>query len=93
MKTRSGRLIKPPERYSPNEIVTDDYADDEHDEHDPNGENIAESDYEVGSDDDEESDDDEDSESMAEFIVQDEESDEEAGGAEEGEITEDAEGA
>jgi hypothetical protein len=30
-KTRSGRLVKPPERYVPTEKVEDDYASDEYD--------------------------------------------------------------
>ena len=32
-KTRSGRIIKKPERYTPQEVCEDDYASDEYDSH------------------------------------------------------------
>lgn len=54
-KTRSGRLVKEPQRYEPVEKVVDDYADDEHD---PNVDLDASDDELeeelIGSDDDEE---------------------------------------
>ena len=31
LRTRSGRTVKPPERYSPQEVCDDDYASDEYD--------------------------------------------------------------
>ena len=34
VRTRSGRISKPPERYSPIEDVIDDYTEDEYDEDD-----------------------------------------------------------
>lgn len=63
-KTRSGRLVKKPERYVPVEKVEDDYATDEHDTEDE----VDDDDY-TSSEDEEES----DSEgSLVDFVVPDE---------------------
>ena len=62
-KTRSGRNVKPPERYEPHEICDDDYGDDEYDTDD----------LEIDDDtdiDDSESDDDEDDD-LDGFVVDD----------------------
>jgi hypothetical protein len=68
--TRSGRLVKKPERYEPIEKVEDDFSSDEYDTDDDD----VPSEYSEDEDDDES-----DSEgSLVDFIVQDEsESDEE----------------
>jgi hypothetical protein len=68
MMTRSGRVVKKPERFSPNEKPIDDFQDDEYDSEDPNGE-ASESEF---SGDSEEEDDYESS-----FIDDDEEEEEE----------------
>ena len=70
VRTRSGRISKPPVRYEPVEVVTDDYdADKDYEEDDPNGEKELDDDE----DDDEEEDEDEDTESMKDFIVDEDE--------------------
>jgi len=51
MVTRSGRVVKKPERFSPAEKPVDDFKDDEYDSEDPNGE-ASESDYNEESDED-----------------------------------------
>lgn len=56
-KTRSGRNVKPPERYEPNEICNDDYDDDEYDtdmvtDSDIEDESESDSDSESGDEDD-----------------------------------------
>ena len=55
-RTRSGRVSKPPERYEPVEVVTDDFAEDEYDDDD---EGDSDDSFEE-EDSDEEDDDDED---------------------------------
>ena len=66
MRTRSGRLVKKPERYVPTEKVEDDYATDEHDTDDDVD---TETETEIEEDDD----DDDDSEgSLVDFVVPDE---------------------
>jgi len=81
-RTKSGRLVKKPERYVPVEKVEDDYATDEHDT-DTEEEDEDDDDFEadtatgdvITSDDD---DDDEDSEgSLVDFVVPDSDSDSE----------------
>jgi hypothetical protein len=70
MRTKSGRLVKRPDRYVPTEKVEDDYATDEHDTDDED-----EDDSDILSSED---DDDSDTEgSLVDFIVPDEEEDEE----------------
>lgn len=69
--TRSGRTIKKPVLYEPEERPEDDFGADEYDEDDPNGENddIAEDD-----DDEEEDDDEEDADehgNLKGFVVED----------------------
>ncbi len=75
MRTRSGRVSKPPDRYTPVEEVTDDYSKDEHDEDDSEDD----SDYDESDVSEEETDDDEDADengNLKDFVVDDE--DEEA---------------
>ena len=70
-RTRSGRIVKKPVLYEPQEICEDDYSDDEPEEIDSDEEDIEESD-------DEEEDDDEDADengNLKDFVV--EESDDE----------------
>ena len=51
--TRSGRTVKKPERFSPNERPVDDFKDDEYDSEDPNGEDSeSESDFDEEEEDD-----------------------------------------
>lgn len=56
--TRSGRNVKPPERYEPQEICEDDYGDDEYDTDDLDTDSDIEdeTDSESGSDEDEDDD-------------------------------------
>jgi hypothetical protein len=71
-KTRSGRLVKKPERYTPNEKVEDDYDTDDYDSDDPNG-------SEYSTDPEESEDDESDSEgSLKDFIVNSSEDEEES---------------
>ncbi len=65
--TRSGRIVKKPERYEPNEKVEDDYKSDEYDSEDDD------SDF---SGDESESDDDDSEGSLKDFIVEDDSEDE-----------------
>lgn len=68
-KTRSGRLVKKPERYVPTEKVEDDYATDEHDTDDEDDDDYTSS---------EEEDTDSDSEgSLVDFVVPDADEEEE----------------
>jgi hypothetical protein len=69
-KTRSGRLVKPPERYVPIEKVEDDYSSDEYDSDDSDNDEVPSS---VCSSSDEEDDDDSEG-SLKDFIVPDEDS-------------------
>ena len=65
-RTKSGRLVKPPERYTPIEQVEDDYDTDDYDSDEDEDE-----DYESS---DDEEDDESDSEgSLKDFVVPDEE--------------------
>ena len=43
-RTRSGRVVRPPDRYSPNEVCDDDYAPDEYDS-DESGDVSSEASY------------------------------------------------
>ena len=77
VKTRSGRISKPPVRYEPVEEVTDDYAEEDHDVEE------SEEEYEDESEEESESDDEEDDANengnLKGFVVEsDEESEEEA---------------
>ena len=75
-KTRSGRQIKRPTRYEPNEICMDDFTDEEDPTDIEEGEDIA-SESELSSDSDDE--DADDNGNLKGFVVSDEdESDEEA---------------
>lgn len=68
LTTRSGRLVKKPERYEPNEKVEDDFSSDEYDTDDDDNASDIPSEY--TEDDEDES----DSEgSLVDFIVPDEE--------------------
>jgi hypothetical protein len=69
VRTRSGRISKPPERYSPVEDVTDDYAEDEYDELELDSESEEE---EEETEDESDSDEDENG-NLKDFIVEDEE--------------------
>lgn len=72
-RTRSGRLVKKPVLYEPQEICEDDYSDDEPEEIDSDEEDIEETD-----DEEEEEEDDEDADengNLKDFVV--EESDDE----------------
>lgn len=62
--TRSGRLVKKPDRYVPTEKVEDDYATDEHDTDDDDDDDTE---TEI----DEETDDDDSEGSLVDFIVPD----------------------
>lgn len=75
LRTRSGRVSKPPVRYEPVEQVEDDYNDDEYDESESDvGSGVEYSDSEL--------DDDEDDSEMDDFIVEDKsESDEDDNGS------------
>lgn len=67
VRTKSGRLVKKPERYVPVEKVEDDYATDEHDTDDETSDSGSESEEE------EEDIEDSDSEgSLVDFVVPDE---------------------
>ena len=66
--TRSGRLIKKPERYEPQEEVCDDFKDDEYDDSESDIDSDTESEY--GSDGESSSDSD-DAGSLVDFIVKD----------------------
>lgn len=71
-KTRSGRLVKPPERYTPNEKVEDDYASDEYDSDSDSDNDDVPSLYSSEEEDD-------DSEgSLKDFIVPDDDEDDES---------------
>ena len=75
VRTRSGRVSKPPERYQPVEEVTDDYSDEE-----DFGDDEESDDYEESDEEEEETDDDEDADengNLKDFVVDDEEDDEE----------------
>jgi hypothetical protein len=70
VRTRSGRVSKPPDRYIPTEEVTDDYAREEHDDYDP-----SDSDDDFEETDEEETDDDDDGDengNLKGFVVDDE---------------------
>lgn len=78
MISRTGRIIKKPEMYIPNEKVEDDYGDDEYDTED-DGSDI-ETDEEYYSEDESEYNDDEDTDengNLKDFIVEDEDEDDE----------------
>jgi hypothetical protein len=73
VRTRSGRVSKPPDRYQPVEEVTDDYADDDYDDVDD-----EESEYEEETDDEDDDDEDDDDDAdengnLKGFVVDDEE--------------------
>ena len=73
-RTRTGRHIKKPERYTPEEsVLEDDYTNEEYDADDIGSD--LDTDEEIYSD--EESDDDEDEGSLKDFIVDDDEESEE----------------
>jgi hypothetical protein len=77
VRTRSGRVSKPPDRYIPTEEVTDDYAREDHDEDEYD---ISDSDDDFEETDEEETDDDSDGDengNLKGFVVEDE-SEEEA---------------
>lgn len=67
-KTRSGRLVKRPDRYVPTEKVEDDYATDEHD-------TDEDEDDDISSVDESESDESDSEGSLVDFIVPDEDED------------------
>ena len=71
-RTRSGRLVKKPVLYEPQEICEDDYSDDEPEEIDSDEEDIEESDDEEEEDDEEDAD---ENGNLKDFVV--EESDDE----------------
>jgi len=66
VRTRSGRISKPPERYSPIEDVTDDYSDEDEDDEEFYEEEDSESDDEEDSSEDSDG-------SLKDFIEGDEE--------------------
>ena len=68
VRTRSGRISRPPERYSPVEDVTDDYAEDEYDELEI--ESDVEDDEETDEETDTESDEDKNG-NLKDFVVED----------------------
>ncbi len=68
--TRSGRLVKPPDRYTPNEKVEDDYASDEYDTDSNSDNDDVPSLYSSGEEDDDDSEG-----SLKDFIVPDSDSD------------------
>lgn len=73
--TRSGRQIKKPETYTPEEnVMEDDYT---HEDHDSEIDSNIDTDEEMYSDDDEEDDDEEDVGSLKDFIVDDDEDEDE----------------
>ena len=76
VRTRSGRVSKPPDRYQPVEEVTDDYSDDEEFDEEDDDEEFEESEEE-----EEESDDEEDADengNLKGFVVDTDEEEEEA---------------
>lgn len=73
MKTRSGRVVKKPNRYIPTEKVEDDYSTDEYDTED---DELSDSD--VPSIESSEDDDSDTEGSLADFIVDDDDSDSES---------------
>jgi hypothetical protein len=68
VRTKSGRLVKKPERYVPIEKVEDDYATDEHDTDDDDSESEEDDDVVTSDDDDE----DDTEGSLVDFVVPDE---------------------
>jgi hypothetical protein len=75
IRTRSGRVSKPPERFSPVENVTDDYSDGDYDDLDDEYDDDDESD-ESEEESDEESDDESDADengNLKDFVVDDDE--------------------
>lgn len=70
-RTRSGRLVKRPDRYVPTEKVEDDYATDEHDT------DIEDDDSDILSSSSSEDDESDSEGSLVDFIVPDDEEDEE----------------
>jgi len=75
-QTRSGRVIKQPVRYVPQEVVEDDYATEDYDSDE------SEVTSEVESSDEELDEDDDDDEEMNDFVVDDEEEEEDEEGEE-----------
>jgi hypothetical protein len=76
IRTRSGRVSKPPDRYIPTEEVTDDYAREDHDD----DYDASDSDEDFEETDEEETDDDEDGDengNLKGFVVDDEDEDDE----------------
>jgi len=75
VRTRSGRISKPPVRYEPVEDVTDDYSRDEHEDF----EEESDTDEDFSEDSEEESDDDSDEDengNLKGFVVDDEDEEE-----------------
>lgn len=73
-RTRSGRLVKKPVLYEPQEICEDDYSDDEPEDIDSDEEDIEESEDESEEEDDEDAD---ENGNLKDFVVEDESDDEE----------------
>lgn len=70
-RTRSGRLVKPPERYEPTEQVEDDYSSDEYDTDEDESDYSSEEESDDGDSDDSEG-------SLKDFVVSDSESESES---------------
>ena len=80
VRTRSGRVSKPPVRYEPIEQVEDDYSDEDYDTELPEDSDISDDDTDEDDEDDDEDDADEDG-NLDGFVVPDKsESDEEDNG-------------
>ena len=81
VRTRSGRVSKPPVRYEPQEQVEDDYGPDDYDTDESSIDSYVSSDGEYDDEDDEDEDVDDDG-NLADFVVPDknEESDSESDG-------------
>jgi len=77
-QTRSGRVVKRPDRYVPQEVVEDDFDPEDYD----SDESEVKSDTEI-TDDEEEEEDDDDEGSLKDFIVGDDEDEEEEASEEE----------
>ena len=63
-RTRSGRIVKKPERYEPTEKVEDDYSSDEYDSDDPNG-----SEYSTDPEEEDDESEDDSEGSLKDFVV------------------------
>lgn len=68
--TRSGRVSKKPERLDPEEIVDDDYSDEEDDDYSDDDEDLCETDDEDTDDDEDDAD---ENGNLKDFVVEDEE--------------------